>query len=563
MAGARQLLKRSLFEVNQLKFVNQTRQGFFLLAVLSCAGSLYASSEALNQAVAQQLANAPAEALGFSSEEVDFSTEDGEMYEVYHENGLQALWVTKKGPNKHAKALYAAIERAGEEGLDPEDYHLSSLQQYWNSKGTDDLASLDLLVTLALVAWVNDGSEGRVHPRESDPELFASAGDRRLSAVKIVQTYAGSKDPQAFLAGIHPRHRHYQGLKSALEYYRGLADSGGWVIIPGEGPVLHPGDQDARIPMIRQRLAVTGQWGGPEMDSDLFDEDLEAAVKEFQLMHGLAPDGVVGANTVSEMNVTVEQRIRQIEMNMERWRWMSHDLEDPYVLVDIAGFDLQTFKDDEPVLEMRVIVGKNHHETPIFSDHIQYIEFNPFWNLTPSIARHETVPKARKDPNYLASKHIRVFDGWGHDAKELDPTKINWNRVSNPGKYKFRQDPGPWNALGTMKFIFPNTYNVYLHDTPNHDLFSRTNREFSHGCIRLSEPEALAEWVLSLNDPEWDKTHIDGVLESEQRTVKNLDDRMAVHLTYETAWIDSDARLRFAQDIYGRDARLEEVLYVD
>ncbi len=531
------------------------------VTVLMLSGPLIASDDAINQAIAEQMVNAPAESLGFSSEEVGFETEDRELFEIYHENGLQALWVNDKGPGRHASALLEAVSNANQEGLNPETYHLSELRKYWDKKQPDQLASLDILISLALVAWVNDTSAGRIHPRQDHPELFARSGDRRAKAVKIVDDYLKVSNPGEFLANLHPQHRYYQGLKRALPKYRSLAEKGGWQMIEEGGPTLHPGDTDKRVAQIRSRLAVTGELSPAETDSDLYDKSLETAIERFQLFHGLAPDGIAGAKTIAEMNVPADYRVRQIEMNMERWRWMSHDLENPYILVDIASYDVQGVVDDKAAVEMRVIVGKLHHETPIFSDHIKYIEFNPYWNLTPSIARHETVPKLRKDPNYLAEKHIRVFDGWGANSKELDPGTINWNKVSNAGKYKFRQDPGPWNALGSMKFIFPNEYSVYLHDTPNHDLFNKAERDFSHGCVRLSEPSQLAEWVLSLNDSDWNMAKIEEVLESQQRTVKNLSKPLAVHLTYETAWIDGDSRLRFAPDVYNRDSRLEKALY--
>jgi murein L,D-transpeptidase YcbB/YkuD len=519
------------------------------------------SDDEIDEALAGQMANAPAEVLGFTSEEVGLETEEKELYAIYHENGLQALWVTHRGPGKHAKTLFEAITDAESDGLDPAAYQLSGLQHYWKSKHADDLASLDILLTLALVAWVNDVSVGRVHPKSAQSDQFTHAGDRRGDAVAITHNYLEADKPGEYLASLLPQHHYYRGLKTALARYRAIAANGGWPTIAETGSTLHPGDQDERVPQIRKRLAVTGELTDKELNSDLYNETLQTAVEKFQLFHGLTPDGLAGAQTISQMNVSVDYRIRQIEMNLERWRWLDHDLGSSYILVDIASFDVQGVIDDKAAIEMRAIVGKAHHETPLFSDHIKYIEFNPFWNLTPSIARHETVPKIRKDPDYLAKNHIRVFDGWGQNAKELNPKDVNWNKVTNPGKYKFRQDPGPWNALGTMKFIFPNEYSVYLHDTPNHALFNKAERDFSHGCIRLSEPSQLAAWVLSQDGSDWDPARIEDVLKSQKRTVKNLNTPLAVHLTYETAWIDGDSRLRFAQDVYGRDKQLEKILY--
>jgi len=534
--------------------------GLLLLAIFVPRVGLAATYETIDDGVASLLANVPAEVLGFSSRQVGFDTADQELYTVYHEFGLRALWVTSEGPRRRASALYAAVKNAADEGLRSRDYHFPALSRYWESTDTGELSRLDVLLTLALIAWVNDVSVGRVYPREKHPDLFARAGDRRGDPVDIVQTFMDSSDPGGYLASLLPRHRHYQGLKLALGRYRELQKNGGWQSVP-VASTLHPGDRHGRVIAIRRRLSVSGEFDGQDPGSDLFDEAVEAAVKRFQLKHGLSPDGIVGPRTMAALNATVQDWIRLIEMNMERWRWMDHDLQDPHILVDIAGFHLQGVADDEVEVEMRVIVGKRYHESPIFSDHVRYIEFNPYWNIPPSIARHETIPKIRKDPDYLTRTHIRIFDGWGENSRELDPGSIDWDHEKNPGRFKFRQDPGPWNALGTMKFVFPNKYSVYLHDTPDHDLFSRASRAFSHGCIRLSESARLAEFMLALNDPAWDRTKIDQVVDSKKRTIKSLKARLAVHIIYQTAWTDRDGQIRFSPDVYRRDTKLQQTLY--
>ncbi|KAA1194017.1 L,D-transpeptidase family protein [Pseudohalioglobus sediminis] len=536
-----------------------TTLGLCLLLLAQPAAS---ASPGLTEALAARLANAPAEVLGFDSQEISMAAEDRELYAVYHEFAMQPLWVSDVGTGIHARALVDAISDARSHGLYPRDYHLDALQEAWDARQAEELARLDILLTLALLAWVNDISNGREQPRASHPDLFAEAGTGRADPVQVVRDFLAAGDPAKYLDALHPQHYYYRNLRNALPRYQALVASGGWPQV-STGATLHPGDSDPRVAALRRRLAVTGEYTGAEMISEVFDPELVEAVTRFQFYHGLAPDGVAGAQTVAALNVSAASRLRQIEINMERWRWMSHDLGNPHVMVDIAGFDVQAVLDDKPRLEMRAIVGKLHHETPVFSDRIRYIEFNPYWNLTPSIARHETIPRIRKDPNYLESKHIRVFDGWGWDAKELDPRSVDWNNVSNPGRFKFRQDPGPWNALGTMKFIFPNEHSVYLHDTPNHDLFARAARSFSHGCIRLSEPADLAAWILQFNDDDtrWSMEDIQAVLDSQERTVKNLSRPMDVHLTYETAWVDMEGALHFAADIYSRDQRLEQALY--
>ena len=258
----------------------------------------------------------------------------------------------------------------------------------------------------------------------------------------------------------------------------------------------------------------------------------------------------------------MRERIEQLKLNLERWRWHDRELGDTYVLVNIAGFDLKAVRENRLELEMRVIVGKLHHETPVFSDRIRYAEFNPFWNLTPHIARTETLSHLRKNPGYLAEKHIRLFSSWGGDAVELDPLSIDWQSVTPRAmnRYKLRQDPGVWNALGTMKFIFPNKYSVYLHDTPNHDLFRTANRAFSHGCIRLSDPHAMAVFLLDQGDGSWNRQRVEAIVDSAKRTIVNLPERIPVHLAYLTAWHDEEGVLHFNEDLYGRDKRLLQAL---
>jgi murein L,D-transpeptidase YcbB/YkuD len=249
-------------------------------------------------------------------------------------------------------------------------------------------------------------------------------------------------------------------------------------------------------------------------------------------------------------------------MNMERSRWISHDLGDVRVGVTIAGFKLVVFNDGKLELAMPVIVGKTYHKTPVFSDMIKYLEFNPFWNIPTGIARNEMLPKLKKDPMYLRERNIRVFSSWGEDAKELDSTKIDWNDVgSNITRYKLRQDPGPANALGTVKFMFPNKYNVYLHDTPSHNLFQRTGRTFSHGCIRVSEPLELASYLLGGEEKGWGIDRVREIVSGGKRTIVSLEKPIPVHITYRTVWIGPDGTVRFSEDVYGRDKLLEKALY--
>lgn len=531
------------------------------LAVILAASPAVASMEALERALDGQLQHHPAETLGFEWQGLSTGEINRDLVTVYHEYALRPLWVKEKGPGEKAQAIYGALRSAAVEGLNPDDYLVGGIEALWANRSPEELAKLDILLTLGLTAYVNDTHAGRVQPRESDPTLFDSAGVKRLEAMTIVGQALEAPDLALFLAGQPPGHGRYGDLREALKRYREIEAAGGWPEVP-EGKTLHPGEKDQRVPVIRRRLAASGDLEDGDGTPDLYDETLVEAVKGFQRRHGLAVDGVIGKGTLAAMNVPVQRRVRQIEMNMERWRWKDHDLGPSYALVDIAGFDLQAVSEGKIVLEMPVIVGKLHHETPVFSDRIKYIEFNPFWNITPHIARSEMLRKIQKDPGYLASKHIRLFSGWGENPEELDPRAVDWNRVGKGiVRYKLRQDPGPWNALGTMKFMFPNPYDVYLHDTPNHNLFDLPGRAFSHGCVRLSDPAAMAGFLLGGEGKGWGPERIDGVVTGGKRTIVRLEEAMPVHIAYETAWVDMEGAVHFSGDLYGRDGNLEKALY--
>jgi murein L,D-transpeptidase YcbB/YkuD len=308
---------------------------------------------------------------------------------------------------------------------------------------------------------------------------------------------------------------------------------------------------------MRARLRASGDITVDSAKPDVYDPALVMAVKRFQKRHGLEPDGVVGKQTVAAMNVAVEERIRQIVLNMERWRWLPEDLGDRYILVNIAGFKL-TLVDSGAVWDrMRVAVGKPYRRTPVFSDRIRYLEFNPYWTVPYSIATRDLLPKIKKNPGILKVKGYELL----RDGKSVAPETINWSSLSRKNfPYTLRQKPGPKNALGRVKFMFPNQFAVYLHDTPGRQVFGHASRAFSSGCIRLARPIDLAELVLR-ETPGWKRERIDAVLETGKRTVVNLAKRLPVHLTYSTAWSGEGGTINFRPDIYGRDKSLHEALF--
>ena len=468
-------------------------------------------------------------------------------------------------------ALVAAIGEVVNDGLNPSDYHYDALQSYrldvrMRKALTDaDKADLELVATDAFMLSLYHLYLGKVDPvglssqwnfatRPVSPERGLERLSQRLAAGEIREAYQAAR----------PQHVWYSRGRERLKEYRALASAGGWPAVP-DGPTLRPGMSDARVPMVRKRLLVTkdlvaaaapaamksnGTITGANPDETLYDAALEQAVRNFQERHGLAADGVVGPGTRAAMNVPIAARIDQIRINLERARWVMHELKGEFVLVDVAGFYVSYFRNDEPIWTSKVVVGRDERETPIFRSMITYVVFNPTWTIPPGILVKDKLPELKRNPGALKRMHIRVLDGSG---REVDPYSINWHRYG-PGRlppYQFRQDPGPDNALGLVKIMFPNPYLVYLHDSPAKSLFEQDQRTFSSGCIRVQKPFELAELVL--NDPEWNQASIAQVIASEQTRTVNLKKPLPVMLIYWTAQPRPDGQVIFRNDIYNRD----------
>jgi len=344
-------------------------------------------------------------------------------------------------------------------------------------------------------------------------------------------------------------------LEKSLSQYRQLAAQGGWPQVP-PGPTLHAGDQNERIPVLKQRLIASSDLATAAGQGDLFDEALKEAVQRFQARHGLTADGAVGARTLSELNVPINERIRQLAASLTRCQPLPLLLEDRHILVNIADFTLKLFEDGKLILSMPVIVGKTYRQTPVFNGRISSLVLNPSWEVPHSIATQDLLPKIKKDSGYLNRLHIRVLQGW-KASTELDPASIDWSRLSQTRfPYRLRQDPGPANALGRVKFLFPNPYDVYLHDTPARELFQKDARTFSSGCIRLAKPLELAAYLLQgshLNSMD----NLNAALSREKTQHVVIPSPIAVHIVYMTAWVDRDGTVQFRPDIYKRDSTLQ------
>jgi murein L,D-transpeptidase YcbB/YkuD len=453
------------------------------------------------------------------------------------------------------RQLFNQVVASAEHGLLPRDFHARQLRMRVNpGSETNDAvfrANTEILCTDALARLAIALQFGKLDPADLDPAWNFSRHVMRQDPLAYFNQVLDTKTVALTVATLGPQNPHYQWFQKGLKDYRSIMAAGGWPKVSA-GPVLTGGSKGTRVAELRRRLEVTRDLTGSDpADPEEFDSGLEAAVKNFQLRHGIDPDGKVGPRTVEELNIPVEIRINQLRASLERMRWVFRDLPDEYLIVDIAGFHVYLMEDGEDVWEARVQIGKPYHATPVFKDTMRYLDFNPTWTIPPGILRRSTLPAIRKDPSYLQRSNMTVLTTSG---KVVDPSTIDWAATSKGFPYMIRQEPGPDNALGRVKFMFPNKYMVYLHDTPSKGLFERSERTFSSGCIRVQNPFDLAE--LLLDDQGWDRARIEQVLASKKTTRVNLEKPIPVLLLYWTAEVDEDGTVFFRKDVYNRDAKV-------
>jgi L,D-transpeptidase YcbB len=487
---------------------------------------------------------------------------------AYRSRSYMPFWIDPQMHLNSARALIEAIERAGEDGLVSADYHLAAihrlLAELAKARATtqsvlpEQLADLDLTLTDAFLLLGTHLSIGKVDPKTLLAKWMIDPG--RVTLLPSLNQ-AATGDVAATLRALRPSHKGYAALLNALAQLRKIAEYGGWAKLSDE-PVLRPGDRGAGVEALRRRL-LAGWDLEPYVqvnDAQRFDDGLVEAVKRFQRRHGLDDDGVVGPGTVGLLNVSVEERIRQVEINLERWRWLPHQMEARYVVVNMADFTLDAVDAGQTVLTMRVVVGRPARRSPVFSSNISHMVVNPYWTIPTTIAVEDILPAVQEDVDYLTERGIRVYSTWQAKVTEVDPATIDW-QVYHKDRFPFtlRQDPGPRNALGRIKFMFPNAHEVYLHGTPDHTIFNQIQRDTSSGCIRLEDPQALANFLLS-GDSRWTPQKLTKQVESGKPLKIQLDPPVPVHLLYMTAWTDASGVLQFREDIYRRDSRLAKAL---
>lgn len=527
-------------------------------AILTCGRLLGQGAEGQDAAVVpllrERLQQMQAKGAAGSSSEV---ATRAAMPKVYEPGGDRPLWNPEK-----LDALLALIRASAEDGLLPEDYHLEALTQRAKAvaPGADPAAraDADLLATDALCLLLYHLYFGKVDPKSLDPNWnFAPRpiGDR--SATDFVRDALTKNQLREAVARVRPEHWWYAKARAALAQYRALAEKGGWPPI-SPGPALKLGAKGPRVVELRRRLAVTGELSKQPVDSEDYDAPLAAAVKDFQTRHRMTSDGAVAAETLAELNVPVEARVRQIRINLERARWVLHEITPgDLVIVDVAGFDVIFARGGDEIWRSKIQVGKPYRQTPIFKSAIDQVVFNPTWTVPPGILANDMLPAIKKDPGYLQKKGLEVVD---RNGKTVDPSSIDWaKQTASTFPYMLRQGAGPDNALGRVKILFPNPHLVYLHDTPSKALFEKDARAFSSGCMRVQRPLELAGLVL--NDPKtWSAAAIDAVVASGETKTVRVERPIPVLIVYWTIDPRVEGRTVFKRDPYGRDPKLAAAL---
>ncbi|MGD8443285.1 MAG: L,D-transpeptidase family protein [Desulfobacterales bacterium] len=478
--------------------------------------------------------------------------------ELYENNGFQRLWTN----SQNVEDLFNAIRTIDEDGLRSDDYHFTKIEQLRsrsNSGTSSDPtlpANFDILLTDSLIRLAYHLVFGKVDPEDHHPHWNLAVEIDDDEPVVAIQEILDAGNLAKELEALRPQNIVYSDYKSALKKYRAIKADGGWEPLP-EGPSLKKGMTDNRILLLRKRLNITGDLESDTLNSESFDDPLEQAVIRFQNRHYLTADGTVGQQTLAALNVPVEDRIDQISINLERLRWVLHAISGQFVITDIAGFEVFVYKDDKIVWRSRVQVGKPYRRTPVFRSEIKYLELNPTWTIPPGILAKDILPAVKKDPNYLKERNINVIDRAG---KKVNQQTIDWSKYSGRNfPYQLRQEPGPTNALGLIKIMFPNKHLVYIHDTPSKALFERTDRTFSSGCIRTEKPFELAE--ILLDDPDkWNMESFKQIIDSGRTQTVMLAKPVPVLLFYWTVAVSPDGTVRFKKDPYKRDAKVLEGL---
>lgn len=537
-----------------------------LFAAISAAGCLvglgesHANNPVLEPVLANDTAAGPAPTQDGSALKTALIAPKATSDEArlhYQNTAYRGLWIDASGDDSKAAALIEVLGKAGDHALPAAKYSTPLLRAALTAARSGDpaaIAAAEIALTNAFLEYARDLTSGLLEPRRVDRDLHVFP--ERPDAPFLLTGLSRAADVTTYLNTLAPRHAHYGALKAELSALVSMGVEGAWGPEAPQGGSIRLGQRGPRVEAIRTRLAAMGDYKPtlPVIDPAEYDIGLETAVRTFQRRHGLNDDGVIGKRTVAAMNKSAAYRAGQIVVNMERLRWLNRDLGYKHVLVNQADYNVKVIEGDRVLFSERVVIGKSRrHRTPEFSDQMTHLVFNPTWHVPYSISSKEILPKLQEDPEYLAKQNMRLLARGGG---EQDAWSTDWSLYSeNDFPFIVKQRPGGGNALGRVKFMFPNQFNIYLHDTPSKSLFKKDARAFSHGCVRVQDPMELARVLLApqRSDP---TPYIDGILSRRKERQVNLETPVPVHLTYRTAWVEEDGTYQFRADVYGRDARI-------
>jgi murein L,D-transpeptidase YcbB/YkuD len=572
-----------------MKFVNMHGMSWLVLLV-SCAASYPSNSSRGDRAavklVPEEGSTAQEQRLSAEGDSALHSIVDGgklpdlhrpsfddlkgEVKEFYTSLGGSLAWVSLSKPTGQARTMVQLLKAADDKGLNAEDYdgplwdsRLARLDQA--RKATEaDLVVFDVALTVSAMRYVSDLNVGRVSPRLFHFEL--DMHDRKADLSEFLKSLlARGSDIASAVQDMEPPFPAYRRTLAALRTYRELARHDDGEPLPAARKTIQPGDSYAGVPRLFRLLRLLGDLppGAAAASSTVYQGTLPEAVRHFQGRHGIESTGIIDDETLKALNTPIARRVTQLELTLERWRWAPHEFVRPPIVVNIPEFRLRA--DDEKyhwVLSMKVVVGEAYlHQTPVFANEIRSVIFRPYWNVPLGIQREEFIPKIEENPAYLAENSYDIVDSKGNVVDE-DPARDEVPDKLRSGQLGIRQRPGPDNALGLVKFDFPNQFDIYMHGTPSLELFSKSRRDFSHGCIRVEDPVSLAQWVLR-DQPEWTAENIRSAMYGETTVRVALLKPIPVLIVYGTAVVMEDGEVRFFDDIYGLDAALERALTLD
>jgi L,D-transpeptidase YcbB len=499
----------------------------------------------------------------------NFSDYDKHVQKFYESYGYSLPWVKGMEPSAQAQQVIALLLKAEQEGLSAEDYdgprwsdRLAKLKPATVQPSEADAVRFDVALTVCVMRYISDIHIGKVNPKHFDFGLDVEAKKHDLPEF-LKEDVVDATDLTGILAKMEPPYPGYQRTIQALHTYLEFAKEYEGKSFPAIQKTIAPGDSYPGVPQLIRLLRLVGDLPADAnlpADETVYQAPLVDAVKSFQRRHGRTPDGRIGAQTLADLNVPLTRRVRQMQLTLERWRWLPVRLHAAPIVANIPEFRLRAYDENYKVaLSMNVVVGKAYdHNTPVFSDAMQYVVFRPYWGVPFSIAKAEFLPRIAADPNYLATKGFEVVNSRQEIVTSGTVTSDILAQL-RAGKLFIRQTPGPKNSLGLVKFIFPNSYSVYMHDTPAQEFFAKSRRDFSHGCIRLEKPAELAVWVLRDNRG-WDMDRVRGALNGRPNQQVNLAHPIPILIVYGTVIVTEDGLVHFYDDIYGHDAALEKVL---